>query len=151
MPKVRVTRDAPVSSRQAFEMLTDVEAFPAYVTGVQSMRRENVKRIGPLETFDARAFIRLRRLSGTFVAAVVIDHAAQTIRITPKLGPVKVMSARCRAVDIPQGAQVSCELDLELALPGLKALLEQRLTTIAAAYAELFVQRCVSLPPALAA
>ena len=128
MHATRVTRILPYRPDQLFDLIGDVEAYPAFLPWVSSLRVWN--RTEPkdgVRTLDAEAKVGFAIVRETFATRVKLDERARTIEVGLLYGPFRRLRNHWRFLPDPKGTRVEFEIDFEFKSRLLDAILAANL------------------------
>ena len=121
----RLKRVLPYSPDELFQLVGDVEHYPAFVPWVTSMRTWN-QRIGDdgATTLDAVAGVGFAFLRERFSTRVRRDPAEKTVRVDLISGPFRKLINEWRFLPHPDGTEIDFMIDFEFKSRFLDAMLE---------------------------
>jgi coenzyme Q-binding protein COQ10 len=124
----KVTRELPYTPDQLFELVGDVEAYPAFVPWITSMRVWNPQAEAPgIDSLDAEAGVGFAFLSERFSTRVRRDANTHEIAVSLIRGPFRRLDNRWRFSAHPSGSLVEFSIDFEFKSALLEALLAANL------------------------
>jgi len=110
----RLTRILPYAPRQLFDMVGDVERYPAFVPWVTRLSASNRRPDGEGVTLlDAEAEVGFSIIHERFATRVRLDEPALTIGVDLISGPFRRLQNRWRFAEHPRGTELSFEIDFE--------------------------------------
>ncbi len=119
-----LTRSLPYSPRQLFDLVADVERYPAFVPWVTDMRTWGRRQCEPgVSTFDAEAKVRFAIIRERFCTRVRLDEAAMTIDADLISGPFRRLENRWRFKAAGEGTDLAFGIDFEFGSRLLESLL----------------------------
>ena len=124
----RVTRLLPYAPDDLWRMVADVEAYPAFVPWVQSLRVWN--RTAPkdgVSSLDAEAKVGFAMVRESFATRVRLDGARRTIDVGLLHGPFRRLRNHWEFLPSPDGTRIEFEIDFEFKSRLLDALLAANL------------------------
>ncbi|MEZ5925086.1 MAG: type II toxin-antitoxin system RatA family toxin [Hyphomicrobiaceae bacterium] len=112
MRTFKTRRTVRHSADQMFELVADVERYPAFVPLCQNLKVRDRRTIGGKETLTADMTVAYKMFAETFKSRVTLDRAAQTILVEYLDGPFKSLENRWRFMDLAEGGS---EVDFYIA------------------------------------
>jgi coenzyme Q-binding protein COQ10 len=120
----RLTRILPYEPRQLFDLVGDVERYPAFVPWVTQLRTWNRRPDGEGVTLlDAEAEVGFAIVHERFSTRVRLDAPALAIDVDLISGPFRRLSNRWRFKQHPKGCELTFEIDFDFRSRLLHALL----------------------------
>jgi coenzyme Q-binding protein COQ10 len=119
-----LTRRLPYSPRQLFDLVGDVERYPAFVPWVSDMRTWGRKDCAAgVSTFDAEAKVRFAIIRERFSTRVRLDEPAMAIDANLISGPFRRLENHWRFASAGEGTELSFRIDFEFGSRFLESLL----------------------------
>ena len=120
-----LTHRLPYTPAQLFDLVADVERYPAFVPWVSEMRVTRRREGSPdLSLFDAQAKIGFAFVRERFSTAVRADKAAMTIDASLISGPFRRLENHLRFAPAPGGgSELNFSIDFEFGSRLLQGLL----------------------------
>ncbi len=119
-----VTRVLSYSPEQLFDLVGDVEAYPAFVPWILSMRTWNKREAEGVSQLDAEVQVGFSFLRERFSTHVRRDAKDRAITVSLLHGPFKRLVNRWRFAPDPAGTQIQFDIDFEFSSRLLDELLE---------------------------
>jgi coenzyme Q-binding protein COQ10 len=141
-----LTRRLPYSPRQLFDLVGDVERYPAFVPWITDMRTWGRRDSGDgLTTFDAEAKVRFTLIRERFCTRVKLDAPALAIDADLISGPFRRLQNRWRFAPAAEGAELSFGIDFEFGSRLLEGLLMANFERAVAKLIDCFERRAEAL------
>jgi coenzyme Q-binding protein COQ10 len=119
-----LTRRLPYRPQQLFDLVGDVEKYPAFVPWVSDMRTWGRRACGEgMTTFDAEAKVRFAIIRERFSTRVRLDAPAMAIDADLLSGPFRRLENRWRFTPQGEGTELSFRIDFEFGSRFLESLL----------------------------
>lgn len=121
----RLTRVLPYSPDELFQLVGDVQHYPAFVPWVTSMRTWNQRMDEDgVTTLDAEASVGFTFLKERFSTRVRRDPNAKIVRVDLLSGPFRRLINEWKFAAHPDGAEIEFMIDFEFKSRFLDAMLE---------------------------
>ncbi len=141
-----LTRSLPYTADQLFDLVGDVERYPAFVPWVSGMRTWNRRECAPgITAFDAEARVRFAIIRERFGTRVRLDRPAMAISADLISGPFKRLENRWRFTSREAGAELSFAIDFEFGSRFLEGLLTANFERAVAKLVGCFERRAQTL------
>ena len=112
------------SPRQLFDLVGDVERYPAFVPWVTDMRTWGRRECAPgVSIFDAEAKVRFAIIRERFSTRVRLDEPNLTIDANLISGPFRRLENHWRFTPTEEGTELSFGIDFEFGSRFLEGLL----------------------------
>jgi coenzyme Q-binding protein COQ10 len=119
-----ITRRLGYTPRQLFDLVGDVERYPAFVPWVIDMRTWGRRECAPsVVEFDAKAKVRFAIIREHFSTRVRLDEPNLTIDANLISGPFRRLENHWRFTPIEGGTELSFAIDFEFGSRFLESLL----------------------------
>ncbi|HEY1928206.1 MAG TPA: type II toxin-antitoxin system RatA family toxin [Caulobacteraceae bacterium] len=119
-----ITRRLGYTPRQLFDLVGDVERYPAFVPWVTDMRTWGRRESAPgVMEFDAKAKVRFAIIREHFSTRVRLDEPNLTIDANLISGPFRRLENHWRFTPIEVGTELSFAIDFEFGSRFLESLL----------------------------
>jgi coenzyme Q-binding protein COQ10 len=119
-----LTRRLPYSPKQLFDLVGDVERYPAFVPWVTDMRTWGQRECAPgVSTFDAEAKVRFAIIRESFCTRVRLDEPNFAIDADLISGPFRRLENRWRFSPEGEETELSFRIDFEFGSRFLEGLL----------------------------
>ena len=100
------------SADQMFDLVADVERYPAFVPLCQDLRVRDRRAVQPREVLTADMTVAYKMFAETFKSRVTLDRPGRTILVEYLDGPFRTLENRWRFKDLPRGGS---EVDFYIA------------------------------------
>lgn len=121
----RLTRVLPYSPDELFQLVGDIQHYPAFVPWVTSMRTWNQRSDSDgVTTVDAEASVGFAFLRERFSTRVRRDPKARIVRVDLISGPFRKLINEWKFSAHPDGTQIDFMIDFEFKSRFLDAMLE---------------------------
>ena len=125
MARHHVVRVLPYAPDQLFDLVGDVERYPAFVPWITGMRVSNARNDGDFVSLvDAEAQVRFSFLNERFSTRVRRDAKALTVHVSLIEGPFRRLLNRWRFEPDEGGTRVIFDIDFEFRSKLLEGLLK---------------------------
>ncbi len=119
-----LTRRLPYAPQQVFDLVGDVERYPAFLPWVSDMRTWGKRECDPgVTTFDAEAKVRFAIIRERFSTHVLLDRPDLAIDADLIAGPFRRLENRWRFKPDGTGTELSFRIDFEFGSRLLEGLL----------------------------
>lgn len=118
MPKLLFKRHVSHTPEQMLALVADVGCYPEFVPNCTDMELGN---LDGGDSFDARMHVRFGPLAQAYTSRVTVDRTDMTVTAVAKDGPFSHLESVWRFVPDEAGAEISFELDFNIANPLLAA------------------------------
>jgi coenzyme Q-binding protein COQ10 len=105
-------RTVPHSATEMFNLVADVEHYPAFVPLCRSLRVLDRRSVTEREVLTAHMTVAYKLFAETFTSRVTLDRPQQTIVVEYLDGPFRSLMNRWRFKDLPGGGS---EVDFYIA------------------------------------
>ncbi len=121
----RLTKVLPYQPDELFQLVGDVQHYPAFVPWVTGMRTWNQKTgADGAVTLDAEASVGFSFLRERFATRVSRDPATRLVRVDLISGPFKKLANEWKFSPHPQGTEIEFMIDFAFKSRFLDAMLE---------------------------
>ena len=142
MTERRTTTEVPYSAAQMFDLVADIEQYPAFLPWCVALR--TIKREGDTEkcTLTAEMVVAYKVFRERFRSRVQLDRAAGTVNVDYMDGPFRSLQNYWRFTDLSQGGSlVEFEIAFEFSNFILQAAARSVFDKAFARMSEAFVAR----------
>ncbi|HEX4741435.1 MAG TPA: type II toxin-antitoxin system RatA family toxin [Caulobacteraceae bacterium] len=141
-----LTRRMHYTPRQLFDLVGDVERYPAFVPWVTDMRTWGRRESEPgVMVFDAEAKVRFAIIREHFSTHVRLDEPNLTIDANLISGPFRRLENHWRFIPIEGGTELSFGIDFEFGSRFLEGLLTANFERAVARLVGCFERRAQAL------
>ena len=102
------TRVMPYSAQQMYDLIADIEAYPAFLPWCAAVRKRKSSFDGPCETVDADMIVSFKVFREKFGSRVVLNPEAGKIDVSYLEGPFKYLTNNWHFKPV---SDHSCEVD----------------------------------------
>jgi len=142
----QVTRVLPHAPALLFSLVGDVERYPEFVPWCQSMRVWNRRpAVDGVDQLDAEAGVAFSFLREKFATRVRRDANRQTVEVALLYGPFRRLQNRWAFTPVPEGCEVTFDIDFEFKAPMLDRILAANFETAVTRLMACFEARAASL------
>src|SRR5215212_10663888 len=114
MPTFRTTRRVAHTPQQMFDLVADVERYPAFVPLCEELRvRRRVQSGEGVETLVAEMAVGYKAISERFTSRVTLDRPRLQILVEYVDGPFSYLENRWMFRAVPGGCEVEFYIDYE--------------------------------------
>lgn len=138
MPKLHFKRRVNHTPEQMLELVADVARYPEFVPNCTRM--ELKQGVGP-DHFDARMHLQFGPFTQAYTSRVDVNREAGTVTAGAVDGPFSHLDSIWRFVPDGQGAEISFEIDFNIANPLLAAAAEPAFAAKQGEIVDAFVNR----------
>lgn len=141
-----LTRRLNYTPRQLFDLVGDVDRYPAFVPWITDMRTWGRRECAPgVIAFDAEAKVRFAIIRERFSTRVRLDEPKLTIDATLISGPFRRLENHWRFTPIDDGTELSFTIDFEFGSRFLEGLLTANFERAVARVVGCFERRAQAL------
>ncbi len=138
MPKLHFKRRVDHTPEQMLALVADVAAYPQFVPNCTNME---LKKGASPDRFDARMHLRFGPFTQAYTSRVDVNRDAGTVTAEAVDGPFSHLDSIWRFVPDGPGAEISFEIDFNIANPLLAAAAEPAFAAKQGEIVEAFVNR----------
>ncbi len=127
MIRHRLSHQSPYTAEQICELVADIDAYPRFIPWIKSLNAKERTVDGAVARCVAEVVAGYKLIRERFSTAVVVDRANHRVTADLVKGPFRHLSAVWQITSQPSGCSIDFLIELDIKIPFLKNLLEQKL------------------------
>jgi len=149
MPQFETRRSVPHSADQMFDLVADVERYPAFLPLCEGLTVRSRKERDGKELLIADMTVGYKAIRETFTTQVLLNRAERAIDVKYIDGPFRYLDNRWRFEPLPEGgSSVHFFIDYEFKSRILGALMGSMFDRAFRMFTEAFEKRAAAIYPA---
>lgn len=130
---------------QICDLVADVEMYPVFIPWIKSLRTWDYSERADFKTFSAEVVVGYRMLRETFRTKVEVDQKHHRVTATLIKGPFRNLQAVWHMTPKGTGSDIDFLIEVDIKIPFLKKLLEEKLNVASERLLHCFEQRALAL------
>lgn len=127
MIRHRLNHQSPYTADQICDLVSDIAAYPSFIPWIKSLSSKTHTTDGAVQRCVAEVVVGYKLMRERFSTAVAIDRANTRVTADLVKGPFRHLSAVWQITPQADGCSIDFLIELDIKIPFLKSLLEQKL------------------------